>query len=118
MSKYSTFNSSNVMFINNRIISRNRTEEDVSLLNFFYDKNIIPYQFVLLEETTEKDLLKYVQMELGPPKVYPMTREEIKMIQELELEREKTATKAIALKTEMDRICKERKREEDLRHWV
>ncbi|CAO1320063.1 unnamed protein product [Diamesa serratosioi] len=64
-------------------------QEDVSLLNFFLDRDIIPMEITIdndLNEKQIKEIFESIIARIGPPKSYELTREELNEIQRRKLE--------------------------------
>ncbi|CAO1359963.1 unnamed protein product [Diamesa tonsa] len=64
-------------------------QEDVSLLNFFLDRDIIPMEITIDDDLNEKqinDIFESIIARIGPPRSYALTREELEEIQRLKRE--------------------------------
>ncbi|CAO1367620.1 unnamed protein product [Diamesa hyperborea] len=96
-------------------------QEDVSLLNFFLDRDIIPMEITIDDDLNEKqinDIFESIVARIGPPRSYALTREELEEIQRLK--REIAAMEAAErVEKEMKQAIKDQEeKERQLEDWT
>lgn len=102
-------------------IHSNSHYEDVSLLNFFLDHDVIPIEITFERDTTHSelvDIFESIKSKIGSPRNYELSKEEQEEIHRLkqEIERKKAAEK-----TEEERVKALEEleaKEEKIKEWV
>lgn len=95
--------------------------EDVSLLNFFLDRDVIPIEISFERDMTRSDLqelFESIKSKIGSPKNYGLTKEEQEEIQQLkqEIAKQEAAEKAEAKKKKIQEELYEK--EKQIQEWV
>lgn len=95
--------------------------EDVSLPNFFLDREIIPIEFNFDRDMTKEelqDIFETIKSKVGPPKNYGLSKKEQEEIFRLkqEIKRQEAAEKAEADQKKAQQELQEK--EKQIQEWV